>query len=253
MGKQVGNYQDGVNKMFVQGLFEESSVARHRIGTIRKLDDGRVFVYSQDSGSGLAPGKLCMGVTGQSAGVISEVIKAAGSIGDDHVHVTMGTTTDFATANAYRDGFFWLDDAAAGGDMYKIRGHAAIATGTDGIINLYDRLRVAVTTSNTWSASKSPAKKAELWDADDIDGIPLGVPPIDVTASYYFWIQVKGPCVVLTDGTITLGAGVVPSNGVDGAVEDSVPATSLDPEIGTVISVSATTLYSMINLAIPGY
>lgn len=250
----VGVYQDAENKLFNQGLFEQSSVAKHRIGTIRRLDDGRVFVYAQDSGSGLAPGKLCMGVTGQDATIVTEVIASAGSVGDDHIHITNGANTEFATANAYKDGFIWTDDAAGGGDMYKIRGHAAIGSAASGVIYLYDPLRVAITTSNTWSASKSPCKKVELYDADDVDGIPIGVPPIDVTASYYFWLQVKGPCAVLTDGTLTLGLGVVASNSVDGAVELTVPATTLAGcEVGTCISVSATTQYSLIDLNIPGY
>ncbi len=246
-------YTNDINGIFNQGLYEQSSTAKHRIGTIRRLDDGRVFVYARDSGSGLAPGKLTMGVTGNDAGIITEAIAAASAVGEDHLHVTLGSTTAFATANAMKDGFIWIDDASGGGDMYKIRGHAAILTGATGVINLYDKIRVATTTSNTWSATPCPQLNVELWDADDIDGAPAGVPPIDVTASYYFWNQVKGLCAVLTDGTLTLGHGVVPSNAVDGAVEESVPATSLDPEIGTCVSVSATTLYSLIYLSIPGY
>jgi hypothetical protein len=86
-----------------------------------------------------------------------------------------------------------------------------------------------------------------------------GVPPIAVTAAYYFWNQVKGPACVLTEGTLVAGKTVVPSTSVDGAVAPpaltaGTPNTGYDQQIcGTVITVNVTNEYSLINLAIPGY
>jgi hypothetical protein len=246
-----GVFQDGENTIFNQGLYEISAVQRHRLGTIRRLGDGRVYVYALNGAVALAPGKCTMSVAAD-AGIAAEAIAATGAVGDDHVHVTMGSTSIFNTANAFKDGYFWTDDAAAGGDVYKIRGHAAIASGAAGIINLYDRIRVEITTSNTWSAQKEIQQGVLIADTTP-SGSLCGVPNIDVTASYYFWNQVKGSCVVLTDGTVTLGQGVTLSNGTGGAFELYVPATSLQPSLGQCLHVSATTLYSLINLAIPGY
>lgn len=246
-----GSFQDGENTIFNQGLYDISVTQKHRLGTIRRLGDGRVYVYAKAGAVALAPGKVTMSVAAD-AGIQAEAVAAVAAVGDDHVHVTMGSTSIFNTANAFKDGYFWTDDAVAGGDVYKIRGHAAISTGSAGVINLYDRVRVQIEITNTWSALKE-IQSGVLIANTTPSGSITGVPNVDVTASYYFWNQVKGPCVVLTDGTVAIGQGVCLSNGTGGAVEAYVPATSLDPSLGQCLSVSATTLYSLINLQIPGY
>lgn len=252
MGQYVGGYCEQEAKVFHQGLYEESATAKHRIGTIRRLDDGRVFVYAQAGAVALAPGKVTMAAA-VSAYLQAEVIAANGAVDDDHVHITVNASASTLFAeNAFKDGYFWTDDAAAGADMYKVRGHAAITAGDNGVINLYDKLRVAITTSNTYSIIQHPQKGVLIADTTPSAGL-CGVPPIDVTASYYFWNQVKGICSVLTDGTVAVGVGICLSNGTGGAVEAYVPATSLDPSLGQIWSVSATTLYSLANICIPGY
>jgi hypothetical protein len=251
MGNKVGTYQDGEMTIFNQGLYEQSAIQKHRLGTIRRLNDGRVYVYALAGAVALAPGKVTMAAA-VNATIQSEVVAANAAVGDDHVHVTNGANTLFNTVNAFKDGYFWTDDAAAGGDVYKIRGHAAFGSAAAGVINLYDKIRVAITTSNTWSAIKEIQSGVLIADTTPSSAI-TGVPNIDVTAAYYFWNQVKGPCVVLGDGTLVVGTGVCLSNGTGGAVEAYVPATSLDPSLGQCLSVSANTLYSLINLSIPGY
>ena len=57
MSEYVGGYCEGENKLFNQGLFEECATKKHRIGTIRRLDDGRVFAYAL-SGEALYAGLL---------------------------------------------------------------------------------------------------------------------------------------------------------------------------------------------------
>jgi hypothetical protein len=77
---------------------------------------------------------------------------------------------------------------------------------------------------------------------------------IPVTASYYFWNQVKGPCPIYTTGTIVQGAFVVPDNaGTAGYIEAAVFGTALDNAVGTCWKVNATGEVSLIMLHIPGY
>jgi hypothetical protein len=213
------------------------------------LDDGRVFAYAK-AGETLVPGKLCMGPPTVAAHD-TIAVQAAASVGDKRVAVTLGATA--ITLNLYKDGWLRIDDASAGAELYKIRGcPAADASGT-AYIDLYDSLRVALTTSNTASLMKSVQDGILLLVYNGIAGGIAGVPPIDVTSGYYFWNQVKGACSVLTDGTITIGLHVAPSNGTSGAVELAVPGTTHEVIVGQCLQVSATTLYSLINLAIPGY
>jgi hypothetical protein len=76
-----------------------------------------------------------------------------------------------------------------------------------------------------------------------------------VTASYYCWLQVRGPASVKADGTLVAGMGVRASEDDDGAVaaldyseggRDEVP-------LGSVIDIGADTEHAAIDLNIPGY
>jgi hypothetical protein len=91
-----------------------------------------------------------------------------------------------------------------------------------------------------------------------------GVPPINVTASYYFWNQVKGPCAVKCRGTLVVGNTVIAdwttTSGSAGSVipmasgtNNSIADVIKGGFIGTVERVNATLTYAWINLMIPGY
>jgi len=250
MGDKVGTYTEQESKIFVQGLYEQSATQKQRIGTVRSLDDGRKYAYAL-AGETLAPGKWTMGPPTVGAHDTIAVAETA-AVGAKRVKVTLGAT--LIAANGYRDGWLRVDDATYGGELYKVRGHAAIAASGSGYIDLYDSVRVAITAgTNTVSLMKSVQHGVLLGVYNAIAGGIAGVPPIDVTSGYYFWNQVKGTCSILTDGTVTLGLQVALSNATSGAVELSVPATTTDLILGQVLQVSATTLYSLINLNVPGY
>ena len=43
MVEHSGDFVEERPSLYVQGLFEQSSTKKHRLGTIRALEDGRVF------------------------------------------------------------------------------------------------------------------------------------------------------------------------------------------------------------------
>lgn len=245
MGAKVGNYYEAPSKLFVQGLYDQSATKKQRMGTIRTLDDGRVFAYAR-AGATMLPGKITMGPA--PAGNHNTIaVGTAAAVNDKVINVTLGATA--VAANLYQDGFIIINDASAGGEFYKIRGHSAIALSTSGDIDLYDSVRVALTTSNTCTLVKNIQNGVAL-GLSSLTAMPAGVPLIDVTDNYYFWNQVKGPCSVLTAGTLVLGEACIV---VDTGAVGPTGANDTETRVGTVLSVSATTLYSIINLAIPGY
>jgi hypothetical protein len=170
------------------------------------------------------------------------------AIGATEIVVTFGGAV---TADFYKDGIFYVNDATGEGYMYRVKGHAA---GTANVtIYLKDPIRVALVASTSeWSMIQN-RQKGVIICPTTLTAPPAGVPPIAVTANYFFWNQVKGPCVVLTDGTLAIGEEVAPSNGTAGSVEALVHATTFDTTVGTVAGLNASTEYSLINLAIPGY
>ena len=56
----------------------------------------------------------------------------------------------------------------------------------------------------------------------------LGVVPVAVTASYYFWLQTGGPAIVLQDGKLFENRDVIPSHRVRGATQSAGSAIVSD-------------------------
>lgn len=242
-------YVESEKKVFAQSLFDESSTAKERVGTIRTLDDGRVFVYAEAAGVALVAGNLLQSAA-PVANHLNIAVAAAAAVDATEVTVTLGAT--LAAANDYQDGFLHVNDAVGEGHLYKIKSHPAAASAASLVIQLYDKIRVALTTASEVTLTKHPCKDV-IQCPTTLTSTPIGVAPMVITADNFFWMQVKGPAAVLTDGTVVVGETVVASNGTAGAVEDFVPGTSLSAIVGSVLQVNATTEQSLINLNIIGF
>jgi hypothetical protein len=252
----VGNYQENAfgGRMFNQGLYEVSSTQNHRIGTIRALDDGRKFAYAQAGGVALSPGKLTQMPV--PAANHNECVVADTAVGSKRIYITLGATA--AAKDLYKDGYLHINKNTGIGHIYRIRGHAAIGSGGAGYIELYDAIRVATASSAEASLNLHPQAQVIVHPSPPTAAL-AGVPAVDVPISYYFWNQVKGPCCVLTEGTLVINRLCVPSLTVDGGVApfalvEAAPPTGHDQQVcGTVIRVNITAEYSLINLRVPGY
>lgn len=241
---------------FGQKWYQQSASQKEELGTLLTLNDGRVFAYAKAGGTGLAAGKLVL-TAAVSSNANDEVVAATSAIGAKTVSVTFGGAQ---TASTYKDGFLHVNDDTGEGHVYGIKDHAAGTTAV--IVHLKCPVRVAITAgAGTVTLTKHPQDGVVVLPATTAAavGAPVGVPPVAVTASYYFWNQVKGPAAVLTHGTVVLGNVVygdfTASTGVAGAV---IPASTLamqviGGQIGTVLHVNIDTEYSLVMLSIPGY
>lgn len=226
---------------FAQGIYQQSSTQLHDLDTVRYLSDGRAFAYAQAGATALAVAKLTCSEA-PSATANRETVAANAAIGATVLSITFGAEK---AADLFKDG--WIYDALAG-DLYQIKSHAIGTTAVQ--VYLKEPLRIAWTTSSKATVIRN-RQKAVIISPTTLTSPPAGVPPIAVTASYYFWNQVKGPAVCLIAGTLVIGNNCGPLT-TAGAV---APLNSADiiGAVGTVLSVDATTEYGLINLAIPGY
>jgi hypothetical protein len=234
---------------FAQKWYQESATQKEELGTLMTTNDGRVFAYALNAAVALAAGKLTQAAAPDS-NAHNEAIAAAAAIGVKTLSVTFGGAV---VASAYKDGYMHVNDEAGEGHIYGVKDHAA-GTSTVAVF-LKDPIRVALVASTSEITFTKHPQKEVIVLPTTATSIPVGVPPIAVTASYYFWNQVKGPCALLTDGTIVIGQHVRLSDGVAGAVEPLDRDGTAEDEacVGTVLQVNANTEYSLIMLAIPGY
>lgn len=231
------------NGAFAQDIYKQSINKLEELDTVRVLQDGRTFAYARAGAVALAAGKLTESPVVDTNAVDIAVNTAA--IGDMSLTVTFGGAV---TADFFADGYLWTNDDTGEGHFYRVKSHAA---GTaDVTVYLKDPIRVAFAAATTVSLSVN-RQNLVLISATTLDSIPAGVPPIPVDINYYFWNQVKGPCPVLTAGTVVKGNAVGPLT-TAGAIAP-MATNDVIGAVGTVLCVNATTEYSLINLAIKGY
>ena len=178
-----------------QGLYEESSTKLHPLGTKISCGD-RTFRYAK-ANEALTAGKLCTSV---STVETEDTVTVAHALGVEAVTVTFAGNR---AADLFADGYLVVDEGTGLGDAYRIKGHKAI-NATTGVINLYDGLLTAWVLANTDVTLVTSPYLVQESNTDQIEA-PAGVPLIDVTSAYYFWLQTEGVSPLLIDATGTFG------------------------------------------------
>lgn len=234
-----------------QSLYEESSTQNHMLGTRLDLGDGRVFRYTKNGATALAAGKLIQCAV-PVANHLNCAAYAAAAVGAMKVSVTLGATA--LTINYYAEGYMHCNDVSPEGHIYKISHHLAADASAVVVVNLFDPIVKALTTSSEVTLTKHPNDGVVIAPNGGLTQPIIGVPIIDVTASYYFWAQTWGSCAVLTQGTVVVGMGVGLGGTADGACGPIAitgnAAADTAQSVGVVRQVNASTEYSLIDLRI---
>ena len=207
-----GTYQDAPPQVFTQGLFEESTTKKQRLGTIRVLDDGRVFRYASLTAAAKSPGLAMSKVQTPVDATIAAADAALNLIGRKEITLTIAG----ATANLYEDGWLVITAGTGIGEMYKIRGNTATndpATGR-ATFYLYDALRTThVAASTTVAAHQSPYANLLINPAVANSAATTQETVMGVTIRahagatvVYAWLQTKGIGAMVLDVDAAAGA-----------------------------------------------
>ena len=250
----VGRNAKGADGTIVNP-FAESASAQFPIGSILKYND-RTFRYCRNGGSGLAAGKVTCTRDKSHASNHKNISCLAAAIGD--TTVTIITTGTNIVKDEYAGGYLYVNDGTGEGHCYKIKSHPAHthASSPNCVMTLHDPIVIALVASGTSEVSLSHSKYEKVIVAPGttpMTGQTVGVPPIAVTADYYFWNQVSGPAAVLVSGTVVIGDSVCHtiSGGTAGAVAPRVAdsaAQRVARTVGEVMQVNASTEYALIDL-----
>ena len=232
----------------------ETSSQKQKLGTRAVTPDGRVFYYAENSGSAIATaGQIVDGIAavGADDGDLATAALAAGSL-------TVTTTTSLTvTKNQYKDGYLFVNDNAAQGEVYRIKSNTAVssAAGLEIRLDEPDGIRTAFTTGTQFGLMYSPYKDVKIIDGNGtMTTGPLGVTTIPVTADYFCWIQTAGPAAVLSGAaTLVVGDAVGISKADEDGTADLWDASTEEDSrpIGTSMGVvSVDTEYGWVMLAI---
>ena len=184
-----------------QDIYEESVTQKHKLGERLVVGD-RAFRYILNSANAQTAG-LGAGLSMTS----EDTVTVAHGVDTFDVDVTAASIV----ANQFAEGYLAVDEGTGVGNTYKIRSNDATggAAGSGKIrCKLYDGLATAWAVANTdVTLISSPYYKAIVAPTDGII-MPIGVPLIGLTASYFAWVQTWGPCGVKVDAATGGGAAI---------------------------------------------
>lgn len=215
------------------------------LGQIASTPGGRKFRYCLVGASALVPGKVY-----QAPAEITNhqdlTPTAATAIGDTSITVTLGATA--ATANQYAGGWVVVTTGTGAGYQYRISSHPAAALSSTLTLTLDDAILVATNASTTRVDLVLNPYSGVIVNPTTASGSVAGVAVYAAAAGTYAWLQTGGPAAVLADGANAVGAELVASNAVAGAVEDATGTAQA--VIGTSMTGCADTEYGAVFLTI---
>ena len=235
-----------------------TSAKKHPLGTRMELRDGRVFYYAFSDGA-IGAGQLVMEGDVVTATHERGRAVAAAALGTKAIVVTNSGAA--LAKDKYADGTIYITDGAAEGHMYIIKSHPAAATTATFKITIDEEDGIqdeALSTTSKVGLRLNKWLDAELFDSNDIDGIPLGVAPVEVADDRYFWCQTWGSAQILMIAQTAIKgylARIYATGTVDGGVRmhktASAQATdTLIPNIGIFESAATATGYAHIFLTL---
>lgn len=225
-----------------QGLYDISSRQMHVLGELIHTNDGRGFRYALAGGTTLVSGKLQQ-ASAEDTSNLQNLAAAATAVGDTQIVFTTSTTV---AANLLVGGTVGVTVTPGVGKVYRIKGNTATSAAASLTVTLDDPIQVAGNTSSRYDIVLNPYASV-IVNPTVATSAPVGVAVCPITTLQYGWLQVAGHCVVLADGTITVGTAVDASNGTAGAVEAHAEA-GVQATVGTALTGGATTEYSFIKL-----
>jgi len=220
-----------------QGIYEQSPTRLEKIGTLRILQDGRMFRYAKAGTTALSAGKIGQAAAMNAAHINETVAVAAVTAYKHKVAITVTAGSAIADGDLI-GGYLITQDGDGEGYAYLIEGNVAItATGTAMVVDLDEPLRSALATTSEISLAHSPW--LGVVESDTPESFPVGIAPRAVSASHYYWCQTHGLAACLgTDGTEAVATMLVPAD-VSGALHALTGngATTVDvdqPKVGIV-------------------
>lgn len=174
---------------------------------------------------------------------------AAAAIGATEISVSIGATA--ATEDQYRGGTIWVNDGTGEGQSWTIRGNKAADSSGTLVVYLEGSVKTALVASGTSEVSVIPNKYNGVDTSTTVALRRVGVTVRDVAADSYAWIQTKGDCAVLIDGSaVAIADPVIPSTNAAGSVLGIGSNAATDQVVGYARLAGVDTEYQLIDLCI---
>jgi len=197
------------------------------LGVRGETPDGRSFVWAKGGGT-IGAGKVVAESATSTTYDNALVVPTARAIGIKVITLTNAAAT--LAADRFKDGMLMITKLIGLGHQYRISAQAAATTTGAITVTLADDdgLFVALDTSSLAGMRQNPYQDVIIWPTT-YTGVPVGVTPCAVSDNDYFWLQVYGPCLILSDAVVWVaGQPIKPSFSVAGAARTGVIASGVN-------------------------
>ena len=189
------------------------------LGTRGLTDDGRVFRYAQAAATDIKANRLCISMSdeGPASTATDQRLYSPYAVGSTMVQLYLSTIAlPVLAADYFKDGYLMVNSTdVAAYQMCQINSNEALASATAalGTAALHNTVylkppglkKLGDTDTGNVKLVRNPYKGLVLSTVANGPGLPMGITPCAVAASYYFWLQTWGPTIA----TITAGIGNV--------------------------------------------
>lgn len=214
--------------------------------------DGRIWRYCKNGAGALTLANInqqALGIANwedEPQTVASGAVIAA--VGDKSITLLVQTAP---TNDEWVDGYMVIENGTGEGNMYVIKDHTLT---TNPLVQIADAggFRVATVDGTDITIVRNLYNKTIVFPTDPT-GVCTGVNHTAVTANYFYWAQVHGPCPVFNGSdTIIVGDEVVAGAQAAGvlALPDAGSNNEGDTVVGTVMRAPATGEVALVFLTI---
>jgi hypothetical protein len=236
---------------FTQGLYQQSTVRKEVVGTVRMTQDGRTFHYALAGGT-LARGLMTIG-TAATANLNNE-IQTVTTVAVGETQFELLVTTGTATVkDELKGGYLMVNHNDTLGACYEIASNEVKTSAATALfISLVDPIESAIAATAELCIHRNPWWKVTQSATEE--SMPTGIPLIDVTDTNYFWCQTGGIANVLfgTEGA-AIGVQCFLNDGAAGSVGmvAATPSAQTYGRVGTkLFDAAVDTEYQSIMLQI---
>jgi hypothetical protein len=233
---------------FVTSTTAATSLNSPQVGDALRIQDGRIFRWSQAGAVAVVVGKLYQAAIPVADHVLQTASAAA--VGATSISLALGATA--ITGNQYLNGWVTVDlvGNSGFGYAYGIGQHGPVAASGTFVIPIKTTVQVAIaTTANSVSLVPNNHQGIILAVATNPTAAIAGVSVKPIPIGNYGYVCTAGTCMCLTVTPVgAIATQVIPAT-TTGAVMAQSTATSLTlPILGTVLRTAVTASYLTMQL-----
>lgn len=233
----------------LQSIYAQAAVQNCAIGSkLVEKESGREFIYTQAGSVNLSKALMTISLPPVSNYLDIAQTAYGWAVGDSSGNVLITTGATPAT-DYFKDGWLVVNKGTGLGQCYPILSSSSHATIVAVVLKSGHVVITAWPEASEVSLVKNVFRDVIVAPVTTLTATPAGVPIIDVTATYFYWNQVKGPCAMTVDtgDSLTIGepVGAAGTNAVAGAVG---VASTLEGHYGRAMTLATGDETCLVNL-----